>query len=89
VLAEGFKPFLATSGGTSVVTLETEPAPNDFPALPVRERENVVVQVARFDDADAHAVHRRLVDAWRPPDDLLPRPSQRLCLQPSARSVLR
>ncbi len=89
LLSEGFEPPLQQSGGSAVVTLVTDPSPNGFPALPVREGENVVVQVARFDDADAFAVHRELVETCQPPDGLILRPSQRLRLQPAARSVLR
>lgn len=88
-LTEHVEPLLRQSSGSPVVTLVTEPSPNGFPALPVREGENVVVHVARFDDADAHAAYRRLADASPPPDDILPRPSQGLRLQPAARSVLR
>jgi NIPSNAP len=41
-----------------LAVLETEPAPNGFPALPVREGEQVVVTVAGFADEAQHASYR-------------------------------
>ena len=42
------------AGGADVVgCYVTEPAPNDFPRLPVREGEHVLVVLAMFDDDDA------------------------------------
>jgi NIPSNAP len=41
--------------GALLAELETEPAPNGFPALPVREGESVVVTVRAFDDASHHS----------------------------------
>jgi hypothetical protein len=38
------------TGRTNGAVLITEPAPNNFPALPIREAENVVVRVARHLD---------------------------------------
>jgi hypothetical protein len=43
---------------SALATLVTEPAPNGFPALPVREGEQVVVTVAAFADEAQHARHR-------------------------------
>src|SRR5689334_18896791 len=57
----------------AVAVLETDPGPNDFPALPVREGEDVVVRVARGDTA--------------PP--LAERAVQHLRLAPTDRSPLR
>ena len=47
---------IGRAGGTPLAVLVTEPAPDGFPALPVREGENVVVTVTGFDDEAHHAV---------------------------------
>ena len=60
-VADQLLPALARAGGTSVAVLVTEPAPNGFPALPVRTGERVVVTVFGFDDADGHARYRELI----------------------------
>jgi len=65
----------------AVAVLETEPAPTDFPALPVREGEHVVVRVARDGDGPAPLDP---VPAGR-----LAGPPQRLRLEPTQRSRLR
>jgi hypothetical protein len=90
------QPFLAAAGSAESSLLVTEPGPNDFPALPVREGEQVIVRVARFDDEPAHAAYlTRLArsDGWAQVEaELNARlvgPSQRLRLRPTARSRLR
>ena len=67
--------------GQPLAVLVTEPTPNGFPALPVREGECVVVTVAGFDDAAHHARYRDL--AARPEDE-----TQLLRLAPTAGSRL-
>lgn len=47
-------PLLARAGATTVGACVTEPGPNTFPRLPVREGENVLVWFARFASARAH-----------------------------------
>src|SRR3954471_19556924 len=42
-------PIMIEAGGRPLATLETEPAENDYPALPVRTGENVVVWLSSFD----------------------------------------
>ena len=44
-------PELAASGSGPIAVFETEPAPNTFPRLPVREGEHAFVWFARFADA--------------------------------------
>ena len=44
--------------GRAWATLVTEESPNDFPALPVREGEHVVVRFSDREDAGAHEVLR-------------------------------
>lgn len=89
-------PLLAQAGGPPLAVLQTEPAPNTFRALPVREGEHVLVRVARFDDVDHHAAHlERLArsPAWHEVQRDLQRrlraPSQHLRLRPTGRSLLR
>ena len=87
---------LRSAGAPCLALLITEPTPNDYPALPVREDDRVVVRVSRFDDLAAHADHVRR--AARSPAyaaavaALTPRwagPPRELRLEPTARSLLR
>jgi hypothetical protein len=91
------RPELVRAGGTPVACLQTEPAENTFPALPVREGENAFVWFARFPGA-AHL--DRYLDAlersprWRSHtlpalSAMLSAAPQRLRLAPTARSLLR
>ncbi|PZF83640.1 NIPSNAP family protein [Jiangella anatolica] len=89
-LAAEIEPAL---GVVPLARLETDPSPNTFLGLPVRTGENVVVRVARFDDADAYAAHR---DRWEERADLraeldrrLTAPPVTLRLAPTGRSLLR
>jgi hypothetical protein len=88
-------PALTEAGSIPVTLLVTEPEPNNFPALPVREGERVIVRIARFDDESAHEAFRaRLArsDRWRDIEARLGArlagPRQQLRLQPTARSRL-
>ena len=72
------------SGGELVALLQTEQAPNTFPAPPVREGEHVVVRVARYEDEAAHRA-----DTPRELLDQLAAPPVELRLRPTARSLLR
>jgi NIPSNAP len=88
-------PQLTQAGATPVALLVTEACENDFPRLPVREGENVVVWLARFDDAagyDAHAAALGSSRRWRASvrclDNRLTGPPQTLLLAPAARSQL-
>ena len=77
---------IADSGGTLQAVLITEPSPNNFPALPIRENENVLVWFAGFPDAAAGM-------RWSPDVAYERAPSvgqavQRLRLTPTARSLL-
>jgi len=90
-------PLLVEHGAAPCAVLETEPAENDFPALPVRSGEFVFAWITRFaDDAAAARATARLdaSPAWT--DRVLPRlldasaaPMQLLRLRPTARSLLR
>jgi hypothetical protein len=52
---ETVMPLWRDAGAEWLATLVTEPGPNTFPRLPVREGENVIVNWTRFDDGAAHA----------------------------------
>ena len=89
-------PLLARAGATIVGSFVTEPGPNTFPRLPVREGENVFVWFARFTNARAHGhwLERlaadaewteRIEPAWR---KRLQGAVQTLRLAPTARSRL-
>ena len=86
----------ATKAGASVVAqFATEKSPNNFPALPVREGENVFVWFARFDGLQAykdHVVRLTASREWRAVAlrlrTRLKADQQTLVLQPTARSML-
>lgn len=85
------KPALIDAGAAVLALFVTEASPNNFPALPVRENENVFAWFAGFPDP---TTERRRGSAWAarelPAADapgLIRRP-QRLRLTPTARSLL-
>ena len=87
-------PRLVASGARPLAILETEPAPNTFPALPVRLGETVFVWFARFVNPAAYERHVAALAAdsvWvkelEPAlDSLLAAPTQALRRTPTARS---
>jgi quinol monooxygenase YgiN len=91
------RPLLAELGAPPLACLRTEPSENNFPALPVREGENVFAWVAAFADQDAHVDHvQKLGRAPRWTHDLRPllakhlaRGPEQLHLAPTPRSRLR
>jgi quinol monooxygenase YgiN len=89
-------PVLADAGAAPIARLETEPAENTFPRLPVRTGEHVFVWLARFDDDAALRASEQQFAAspqWaalKPKlDRMLKSPPERLVLEPTARSRLR
>jgi len=90
-------PVLARAGASVLARFVTEPAPNTFPRLPVREGENVFVWFAAYPDAEAHgAFLRRLEQLPEWATRLGPRlrsmtkgEPERLVLAPTRRSALR
>jgi NIPSNAP len=90
------KPALTDSGVSVLACFVTEHSENTFPALPVREGENVFVWFARFDDSAAYERHVAELDKssrWR--DEIskelarrLKRPPEILKLSPTSRSLL-
>lgn len=92
-----FAPLLREHGARLLATYLTDPAPNGYPRLPVREGEHVLVWFAGYRDEAAQREHAARLDAdprWRAAlaEALLgelrqaPRP---LRLAPTARSQLR
>ncbi|HKA90622.1 MAG TPA: NIPSNAP family protein [Haliangiales bacterium] len=88
---------MAAAGAPPLALLETEPAENTFPRLPVRTGEHAIVWATAFDDAGAHRDHvarlarsRGWTERVKPRlDALLVRPPEELRLEPTARSELR
>jgi hypothetical protein len=75
---------LRDAGARQLAWYVTEAAPNNFPRLPVREGEQVLVSLALFEDAGA-ALSRDFAAALQP---WLAKPTQTLRLAPTARSAL-
>jgi hypothetical protein len=92
---EQLEPALHRAGISVLATYVTEHSPNTFPALPVREGEEVFVWLAMFADEDDHAAvfaEFEQAPSWR---DLLPALDsylegsvEMLRLTPTARSLL-
>jgi hypothetical protein len=90
-------PLAREFGARPLATFATEDADNNFPALPVREGEHVVVSVSAFDDDAAHARFAEAIRAdarWQrdvagflAPRSVAPPEVRRL--QPCARSAIR
>jgi hypothetical protein len=75
---------LRAAGGRQLAWYVTEPTPNNFPRLPVREGEHVLVSLALFDDARA-VLAQDFAASLQP---WLARSTQTLRLAPTARSSL-
>jgi heme-degrading monooxygenase HmoA len=92
VFQRRLQPALRAAGAAPFACLRTEPSPNDFPALPVREGEEAFVTLTRFDDAADHAARVAALERsaeWR--DALrgrLARAPHVARLAPTARSLL-
>lgn len=91
------RPRLADLGAVPVATFMTEPAPNNFPRLPVREGEPVFVWLARWPNEPAAADFEARfagLSGWRDavPASALPalmRKPEKLRLSPTETSALR
>ncbi len=90
-------PILVATGAPPIAYLKTEPAENNYPALPVRTGENVFLWFASFTSPEAFQRHAEQLARSKPwtesvQPNLLPRlkaaPQQRR-LTPTARSRLR
>ena len=90
------KPAWSDAGAAVTSYFVTEPSKNTFPALPVREGENVFVWFSRFDNLVAYELHLVALGRsklWRDTSseaaDRLIRQPEVLKLTPTARSQLR
>ena len=81
--AECLNLFAAASTG-AVALLQTEAAPNNFPGLPVREGEHVLVRIDRVGASGAP-----VSAAWPDGESFLEGPPRVLRLEPTDRSLLR
>lgn len=89
---ERLAPALADAGARPLACLETELAENTFPALPVRDGEQVLVWFCRFPSEEEHTAHSEKLEctpAWLELLARLSAPPQRLRLTPTDRSELR
>ena len=90
------KPAVTDTGASILAYFVTEDSKNTFPALPVREDENVFVWFARFNNQAAYELHvAPLARSPRWQDEIseelarpLKRPPEVLKLSPSVRSLL-
>jgi hypothetical protein len=88
-------PVARDCGARILASYVTDPGPNGFPRLPVHEGQHVLVWVAAFDDAAAHAHARAAFERsprWREVTVELARrtsaPTERHRLAPAARSLV-
>jgi quinol monooxygenase YgiN len=96
VFDRAIKPEIIASGVTPLAVLETEPARNTFPCLPVREGEHVFVWFAQFAEERAYDRHVAALEksrGWRESarpalESHLAAPVETLRLTPTARSRL-
>jgi len=94
--AQELAPVARDCGARILASYVTDPGPNEFPRLPVHEGQHVLVWVAAFDDAAAHADARGAFERsprWREVTVELARrtsaPTERHRLAPAARSLVR
>jgi hypothetical protein len=83
------EPALRAAGADVLAAFSTEHSPNTFPALPVREGEEVFVWLSRFAEQSAHADHVARLDL---PSTLAPHveaPPETWRLTPTSRSLVR
>jgi quinol monooxygenase YgiN len=93
---DALAPVLTNSGASILAWFVTETIPNTFPALPVREGEQVLVWFSRFRDAAAYDEHAALLAQSKAQLDQLWQPMMRrlkaaphvLKLSPTARSLV-
>ncbi len=83
-------PALEADGIKPLAWFVPESAPNNFPGLPVREGEKVLVWFAAFNDPGDHAARRAaLSEAAAPLAPMFARDPEVLRLKPTSRSLIR
>lgn len=87
-----FAPKLKESGASVLATFVTENHPNTFPALPVREDENVFVAFLRFENREIHQQHAATIfshiHSTGKESGLIKHALEILLLVPTSRSLL-
>ena len=90
IFETAIRPRLQGAGIEPMAWFVPEAAANDFPRLPVREGERVLVWFAAFANEEDHAARRKDMDeSSKPIAGLLERQPEVLRLRPTARSQLR
>jgi hypothetical protein len=90
VFEQKMKPALEKAGIRPLAWFVPETAPNNFPRLPVREGEQVLVWFAAFRDPADHAAHKTVLDESAAPlAPMLAREPEVLRLKPTSRSLIR
>ena len=81
---------LKSIGAAPIAWYSTETAPNNFPQLPVREKDRVLIWFSAYANEAEHDERKAKVDhALAPLIPLLTRDSETLRLKPTARSLVR
>ena len=88
VYALELEPALGAAGISVLATFATEHSVNTYPALPVREDENVFVWMALFADEDDHERHLATLEQSPVWHDLPQGPAEVLRLTPTPRSMI-
>jgi quinol monooxygenase YgiN len=83
------EPSLRRAGADVVAAYSTEHSPNNFPALPVREGEEVFVWLSRFADRSSHAEHAARLDLIERLAGHAEETPQTWRLTPTTRSLMR
>ena len=84
------KPALEKAGVHPLAWFVPESAANNFPRLPVREGEKILVWLAAFADVADHAAHSAAIEAAaKPLASSFARPPEVLRLKPTSRSLIR
>jgi hypothetical protein len=90
VFAQDVEPALKRAGVELLAWFVSESAPNNYPRLPVREGEKVLVWFAGFSTTADHELREAGIgDALAPLSEMLSRQSEVLRLKPTGRSQLR
>jgi hypothetical protein len=83
------EPRLRRAGADVVAAYSTEHSPNNFPALPIREGEELFVWLSRFADQAAHAEHAARLDLAEALAGRVDEAPTTWRLTPTSRSLLR
>ena len=82
------EPSLRRAGADIVAAYSTEPSPNNFPALPILEGEEVFVWLSRFADQSSHAEHGARLDLAEAVTGHVEKTPTTWRLAPTSRSLL-